>query len=91
MNEDDFNVAIRERDRLLAGNAPVVAAHGTKAEFFNAPDIADNAMVADGHAKIEAALYRALGAAPTSVELRLLNVLERLAPEWVTRVKARRQ
>jgi hypothetical protein len=47
-------------------------------------------MIADSHAKIEVALYRALSTAPTPPDLYLLNVLERLAPEWVARVKARR-
>jgi hypothetical protein len=36
-------------------NAPAIAGYGAKAEFFKAFDDADNAMVADGHAKVEAA------------------------------------
>jgi len=89
-NEDDFGLAIRERDRFLTMNAPAIAEYGDNAEFFKARDDADNAMVAGAHAKIESSPYRALRAAPTPAELRLLNVLERLAPEWVARVKARR-
>src|SRR5882672_53260 len=82
-NEDDFGAAIRERDQFLAMNAPVIAEHGATAEFLNSRDDAENAMFADAHAKIETALYRGLGAAPGPADLRLVNVLERLAPEWV--------
>jgi len=89
-NEDDFAAAIRARDDFNALTAPEIAEHGEKAEFLNSRNAADNAMFADAHAKIEAALYRGLGAAPEPAELRLVNVLERLAPEWVARVKARR-
>jgi hypothetical protein len=75
-NEHDFWVALRERDEFLA-TTPL--------------DIADETVVVAGHAKVEAMLDRALGAAPTPAELRLLTALEWLAPEWVARVKGRRQ
>ena len=86
-NEDDFAAAFKKRDEMLALFRPEIEIGH---EFLHSRDPRDNAEFADNHAMIESALWRALsGPSPTPSDQRLVGVLERIAPEWVTRVRSR--